>query len=91
MSESPESPPRAAPHSTRLDDLESPEFEPAYPRRRFDGWTAERQEAFILALAESACVADACRAVGMSQRSAYSLRARADAVSFRNAWDTALD
>src|SRR5690606_34866623 len=33
----------------------------------------------------------ACRAVGMSERSAYALRARADAISFRNAWDTALD
>ena len=43
------------------------------------------------ALAESACVAEACRAVGMSERSAYALRARADAISFRNAWDIALD
>lgn len=68
-----------------------PEFEPAHPRPRFDGWTAERQAQFIQALGESACVAEACRAVGMSERSAYSLRARADAVSFRNAWDTALD
>lgn len=27
----------------------------------------------------------------MSERSAYALRARADAISFRNAWETALD
>jgi hypothetical protein len=73
------------------DDYGGPEFEPARPRRRFDGWTPERQVAFIEALAETACVAEACRAVGMSERSAYSLRARADAISFRNAWDTALD
>lgn len=68
-----------------------PEFEPAQPRPRWDGWTAERQADFIQALAESACVDEACRAVGMSARSAYALRARADAVSFRNAWDTALE
>ena len=70
---------------------EPPEFEPARPRARFDGWTPERQADFIQALAESACVAEACRAVGMSERSAYALRARPDAISFRNAWDTALD
>ena len=68
-----------------------PEFEPARPRPRFDGWTPNRQVEFIQALAESGCVVEACRAVGMSQRSAYALRGRADAVSFRNAWDAALD
>lgn len=91
MSESPTSPPGAPSESAEPDDFEPPEFEPARPRRRFDGWTPERQVAFIEALAESACVAEACRAVGMSERSAYALRARGDAVSFRNAWDSALD
>jgi hypothetical protein len=71
--------------------FEPPEFEPAHPRPRFDGWTAERQTQFIQALGESGCVTEACRAVGMSERSAYALRARVDAVSFRNAWDAALD
>jgi hypothetical protein len=66
-------------------------FDPVPLRARLDGWTAERQVAFIEALAESACVAEACRSVGMSERSAYALRARADAVSFRSAWVTALD
>jgi hypothetical protein len=74
-----------------LDAFEPPEFEPAHPRPRLDGWTPNRQAAFIRALAESGCVADACRAVGMSERSAYALRARADAISFRNAWEAALD
>jgi hypothetical protein len=69
----------------------APEFEPAHTRPRYDGWTPNRQVRFIEALAESACVVAACRAVGMSERSAYALRARGDAVSFRNAWDTALD
>lgn len=81
----------APPASNDPDTCEPPEFEPARLRARHDGWTPERQADFIQALAESACVADACRAVGMSERSAYSLRARPDAISFRNAWDAALD
>jgi len=91
MSESPSNPHPAPPDSAEPEDFCGPEFEPAHPRRRHDGWTATRQAEFIQALAESVCVADACRAVGMSERSAYALRARADAISFRNAWDTALD
>ena len=67
-----------------------PDFEPVGTRVRWDGWTAQRQSDFIQALAESGCVAEACRSVGMSERSAYALRGRADAVSFRNAWDAAL-
>jgi hypothetical protein len=95
MSQSPRPPRRAAaappPANDDRDAFVPPEFEPAHPRPRFDGWTAERQARFVQALGESACVAEACRAVGMSERSAYALRARADAVSFRNAWDAALD
>ncbi len=85
--------PRAAAHPANddLDAFEPPEFEPAHPRPRFDGWTPNRQVAFIEALAASACVTEACRAVGMSERSAYALRARADAISFRNAWEAALE
>ena len=94
MSKPPRRPRRAATAASPASDdpstFEPPEFEPAHPRPRFDGWTAERQARFIQALGESACVAEACRAVGMSERSAYALRARADAVSFRNAWDAAL-
>ena len=66
-------------------------FTPVAVRPRHDGWTPVRQDAFIRALAETACVEEACAAVGMSPRSAYSLRARADAASFRQAWDAALD
>lgn len=91
MNDSSKRPRRAAPEPFDPDAFEPPEFEPAQPRPRFDGWTAARQATFIQALAEGGCVADACRAVGMSQRSAYALRARADAISFRNAWDAALD
>ena len=91
MSESPTIPPAESPLADEPGLHDDPEFEPVPLRPRLDGWTPERQVAFIEALAESACVADACRAVGMSERSAYALRARPDAISFRNAWETALD
>ncbi|MEH3107767.1 MAG: hypothetical protein PGN09_10970 [Sphingomonas fennica] len=60
-------------------------------RVRQDGWTPDRQQAFIEALAQSACVTEACRTVGMSKRSAYALRTRPAAQGFRIAWDAALD
>ncbi len=72
-------------------DYDPPEFEPVIRRSRHDGWSAERQVAFIQALAECGCVADACARVGMSTTSAYGLRARLDAQSFRYAWDAAVD
>lgn len=65
-------------------------FEPVALRFRHDGWTAERQAAFIQALAECGCVAEACGRVGQSVGGAYSLRARPEAWSFRAAWDAAL-
>lgn len=67
------------------------DFEPIALRARHDGWTPARQIAFIRELAGCACVEEACRAVGMSPRAAYNLRGRSDAISFRQAWDAALD
>lgn len=66
-------------------------FEPVIMRDRHDGWHAEKQIAFIQALAESGCVTEACGRVGMSVRSAYALRTRLDGQSFRFAWEAALD
>jgi hypothetical protein len=66
-------------------------FTPVVVRARHDGWTPERQHAFIVALGESGCVEEACAAVRISARSAYKLRARPDASTFRQAWDVALD
>ena len=60
-------------------------------RFRHDGWTPEKQEEFIGALADTGCVEDACRHVGMSVQSAYALRRRIDAMEFRSAWEAALD
>jgi hypothetical protein len=66
-------------------------FTPAELRARHDGWTAEKQIAFIEALAETACVEEACRRVGMSDSAAYQLRRRPCGAQFRRAWDAALD
>lgn len=65
-------------------------FEPVLLRARHDGWSGEKQVAFIRALAEGGCVDAACGHVGMSVKSAYALRARPDALSFRHAWEAAL-
>ena len=67
------------------------EFEPAKLRRRYDGWSAEKQIRFIEALAATKCVDQACRIVGMSDTSAYMLRNRPCGQHFARAWDIALD
>lgn len=59
-------------------------------RRRHDGWTAEKQRAFIAALAETGCVSEACAEVGITPRSAYRLREHPKARPFCEAWDHAL-
>ncbi|MEZ0244561.1 MAG: hypothetical protein ACAH11_14395 [Sphingomonas sp.] len=56
-------------------------------RKRHDGWTPARQRDFLAALYACGVVATAARAVGMSGRTAYRLRARPGAVSFAAAWD----
>ena len=66
-------------------------FEPVPVRPRRDGWTVEKQIAFIEALAETGIVEEACRRVGMSRTSADNLRRRPCGVHFRRAWEAALD
>ncbi len=66
-------------------------FEPAALRFRRDGWTAERQVAFIEKLADTGSVTAACAHVGMTRQSADRLRRRWAARSFRDAWDAAVD
>jgi hypothetical protein len=66
-------------------------FEPAPVRTRHDGWTAERQIAFIEKLADCGSVSAAAAHVGMSRESARKLRRRHSARDFRDAWDAALD
>lgn len=60
-------------------------------RHRHDGWTPDRQLDFIEALAQTACLTEAAKAVGLSKAAAYKLRARPDAQAFRLAWDAAID
>jgi predicted DsbA family dithiol-disulfide isomerase len=53
-------------------------FEPvSTARKRRDGWTPERQRAFIAALGKIGMVSAAAAEVGMSRKSAYALLARA--------------
>jgi molybdenum-dependent DNA-binding transcriptional regulator ModE len=68
---------------------------PTVPTRpRADGWTAERQHAFLEALGREGSVAAACRQVGLSHQSAYALRARGEGPGgnpFAAAWDAAVE
>lgn len=82
--------PKTPPHP-RDDEAQATDFDPVPTRPRHDGWTPDKQTDFIEALAETGCVDHAARAVAMSPTSAYRLRARPDAQSFRAAWDHALE
>jgi hypothetical protein len=67
-----------------------PDFAPVpLQKQRHDGWTPERQKAFVEALADTGCVSIACRMVNMSQRSFYQLRRQPGATSFRAAAEAA--
>ena len=59
-------------------------------RFRRDGWTPQRQLAFLDTLARTHCIAKAARAAGMSRESAYRLRARDPNGLFAAAWARAL-
>lgn len=72
-------------------DALAPAFTPVPVRPRHDGWTHARQLLFLRALADSGCVTHAAAHVGRSATSAYALRRRRGAESFRQAWDIALD
>jgi hypothetical protein len=68
-----------------------PAFTPV-PRqcRRHDGWTADRQQRFIEALADLGSVRAAAHAVNMTPEGAYHLRRHPEAGEFRQAWEAAL-
>jgi hypothetical protein len=59
-------------------------------RNRHDGWTPERQRAFIDALAATGSVKHAALAVAMTAESAYLLRRHPKGAEFRKAWLAAL-
>ncbi len=60
-------------------------------RARRNGWSEERQRAFIATLATCGSVAAAARSVGLTARSAYRLCDAPGADSFVAAWDQAID
>ena len=64
-----------------------PDFTPV-PRRnnRHDGWTPERQRAFIEALADTGSVTRAAAMVNMAQANCYTLRRADGAECFRGGW-----
>lgn len=67
------------------------DFEPVPRRYRHNGWTPERQKAFIRWLAVTGCVERAARMVNIAQTNCYALRMAPGAEGFRRAWDAALD
>lgn len=68
-----------------------PDFTPVPRKYRHDGWTADRQRAFIDALAASGSVKAAAHSINMSAEGAYYLRRQPGAEGFRAAWSAALD
>jgi hypothetical protein len=56
---------------------------------RRDGWTIDKQTAFLEALAAGSSVAGAAQQVGMSRQAAYALRARLKGEPFDRAWHVA--
>ncbi|KTE54126.1 hypothetical protein ATE69_11995 [Sphingopyxis sp. H071] len=64
---------------------------PVLKKRRKDGWSPGKQRAFIEALADGGSVANAARAVGMSESSAYRLRRSPGAEAFDRAWCAAIE
>lgn len=68
-----------------------PDFTPVPRKYRHHGWTAERQRAFIAALAELGSVKAAAHRINMSPEGAYYLRRQPGADEFRDAWAAALD
>ncbi|MGC6400945.1 hypothetical protein ACNI3Q_10235 [Sphingomonas sp. FW199] len=58
--------------------------------RHADGWTADRQRQFLVAIAQGACVTRATALVGMSRQSAYALRDSARGAAFALGWRAAV-
>ncbi len=78
------------PHTPSSEEEGALSYDALVPLRgRADGWTPERQRAFLENLAACGSVSAAARSVGMSRESAYALRRRAGARGFAQAWDAA--
>lgn len=64
---------------------------PVLRKPRADGWSPDRQRAFIEHLADGGSAASAARCVGMSLRGAQKLRRSPGAEGFDRAWRAAID
>lgn len=92
----PDAAPATVPESTSaLDahghDPAAYDWVPVLKKRRKDGWSPDKQRAFIEALADSGSVATAAQRVDMSESSAYRLRRAPGAEAFDRAWSAAID
>ncbi len=58
-------------------------------RTRHDGWTEDRKAALVAALERGGTIAAIAASVGMSRRSVYRLRLRADGAAVAAAWPKA--
>ncbi len=67
------------------------DFTPVPLRRQHNGWSAELQQRFILALARGAGPGEAARSLGRTRQTAYRLREKPGGESFAAAWDRAQD
>jgi hypothetical protein len=63
---------------------------PLTASRRADGWSPDRQRAFLEGIADGQSVEAACRAVGLSVASAYAFRRRAAGAAFALGWRAAI-
>jgi hypothetical protein len=90
MNDSPPAPAVVEPLHPDPDIAQSLEFDPVPRRARVDGWSAEKQRAFIAALATTGSHHRAVKAVGMRVPSVVRLREGEGAESFSAAWDRAV-
>ncbi len=76
--------------STPLDPSASPApADLADPAIRHDGWSLEKQVAFLRALSATHSVTEAAKSAGMTRQSAYRLRSRLKGQPFDLAWEVA--
>lgn len=73
-----------------MSDSDLLNFTPVPLRGRRGGWTAERQRAFVAALAKGLRPGRAAAQLGLSRQSAYLLREHRGGAGFGAAWDAAV-
>jgi hypothetical protein len=82
--------PSPDPSATALDahghDPAAYDWVPVLKKRRKDGWSPDKQRAFIEALADCGSVVTAAQRVDMSESSAYRPRRSPGAEAFDRAW-----